>query len=87
MNIAKLLTPRMSRQSLLLLLFAYLTMITVLMVIAAKPFESTAANGFTVDAKTVSAAPLPEVDAVSITEVKIPAPPYIVIEQLRLTIR
>ncbi|MBC8280354.1 MAG: hypothetical protein H8E48_06170 [Chloroflexi bacterium] len=84
MNISKLLTPRTGRQSILLLLFAYLAVITVLMIIAADPFKSVAANGFKADTKIVSAAHHIEVDDAPIIEVGIPEPPYIVIEPIRL---
>lgn len=79
MNISKFLAPRMSKEFILLLLFAYLTMISVLMI------GATAASGFGVGPKTVLAAAhaeaevMPTVDFQTPT-IHIPAPPYIIVE-------
>ncbi|MCH8987402.1 MAG: hypothetical protein IIA92_01170 [Chloroflexi bacterium] len=79
MNISKFLAPRMSNKSILLLLFAYLALITVLMI------GTTAASGIGVDPKTVLAAAHAEVEVMPTVDfqtptIHIPAPPYIIVE-------
>ena len=78
MNISKLLAPRMRTKTILLLVFAYLTMVAIVVVM-----NTTAATGFEVGPKSVSAAT--HAEAVSMIDfqtptVHIPAPPYIIVE-------
>ena len=78
MNISKLLAPRMSIKTMLLLVFAYLAIVTIVIVM-----NTTAAIGFEVGPKNVSAAT--HAEAVQMIDfhtptVQIPAPPYIIVE-------
>ena len=78
MNISKLLAPRMSNRTIMLLVFAYLAMVTIVIVM-----NATAATGFEVGPTNVFAAThaeaVPTIDFQTPT-VHIPAPPYIIIE-------
>ena len=71
------LAPQVSAKTLTMLVFAYLAMVTVILLMTAKPFESAAALDFGVGPKTVSASTHVVVE---ITAVRIPAPPYIIVE-------
>jgi hypothetical protein len=71
MNISRFLAPRLSKRSILLLLFAYLAMTTVLMVSAARPFESMAAHAEAEVVQTID---------FQAPSMHIPAPPYIIVE-------
>lgn len=85
MNINKLLAPRMSNKTIILMLFAYLAMTVILVVMAAKPFEGRAALNFGGGANTVlAAAPadsgmIPAFDFMTPT-VHVPAAPYIIVD-------
>lgn len=85
MNINKLLAPRISNRTVLLMLFAYLAMTVLLVIMAAKPFESASGIGFDVGPKSVAATAhpnlgeLPAFDFITPT-VHAPAPPFIIIE-------
>ena len=80
MNINKVLTPRMSNKTILLMMFAYLAMVTVLLVMAAKPFESASALDLGVNTNTVSTAEvLPTIDFQT-PAIHVPAAPYIIVE-------
>ena len=78
MNISKLFAPRMGIKTIMLLVFAYLAMVTIVIVM-----NTTAATGFEVGPKNVSAAThaeaVPAIDFQTPT-VHIPAPPYIIVE-------
>ena len=78
MNNSKLLAPRLSSRTIMLLVFAYLAMVTIVIVM-----NTAAATGFEVGPKNVFAATqaeaIPTIDFQTPT-VRIPAPPYIIIE-------
>ena len=78
MNISKLLAPRMSKRTIKLLVFAYLAMIAIVIVM-----NTTAATGFEVGPENIFAAThaeaVPTIDFQTPT-VRIPAPPYIIVE-------
>ena len=78
MNISKLLAPRMSNRTVMLLVFAYLAIVTIFIVM-----NTAAATGFEVGPKYVFAVShaeaVPAIDLQTPT-VRIPAPPYIIVE-------
>ena len=78
MNISKLLAPRMSNRTIMLVVLAYLAIVAIVIVM-----NTTAASGFEVGPKNAFAAThaeaVPTIDFQAPT-VHIPAPPYIIIE-------
>ncbi|MCI0845059.1 MAG: hypothetical protein J4N87_06845 [Chloroflexi bacterium] len=78
MNISKLLAPRMSNRTIMLVVLAYLAIVAIVIVM-----NTTAASGFEVGPTNVFAAThaeaVPTIDFQTPT-VHIPAPPYIIIE-------
>lgn len=83
--------PRFSGKIILLFAFAYLAMITTLLVMEAKPFESATSLDCGVGPKTDSASTqvatrAPSTVPVHVCEVRIPAAPYIIIDPVNLVI-
>ena len=72
------LAPQFSKKTIAMLVFAYLAMVTVIWIMTAMPFSSATSLDFGVGPKTVYAST--QTVVVEIPEVRIPAPPHIIVE-------
>ena len=77
MKRSKFLAPQFSTKTIKLFVFAYLAMVTAILIMSANPFESATSLDIGLAAKTVSAST--QTIVVEIPEIRMPAPPYIIL--------
>ncbi len=70
------LAPQFSKQTIMMIVFGYLAMVTVVLIMTANPFQSTASLDFGPESVAASA----HIVAVEIPVVQIPAAPYLIVE-------
>lgn len=78
MKLSMFLAPQFSTKTITMLVFAYLAMVTVILIMTAMPFDSATSLDLGIGPKTVSAST--QTVVVEIPEIRMPAPPHIIVE-------
>lgn len=78
MNRSMFLAPQLSAKTITMLVFAYLAVVTIVLIMSSNPFESATSLDIGLFPKTVSAST--QAVMVEIPEVRVPKAPYIIVE-------